>query len=418
MRKYALLTLTLIANLSLPNVKAETYDYYVRELSKHPSVTQIVEQGNRFESLSKSAISLPDPHLILGVDNIPFSDPAFDRFLPSSKVIGFKQAIPNPKVRESKATLEKNQSKKQRLIAEYQIERLKALFTRQLIELQKVNELESLLKEQLKLYRFMEKDLRGQLEAGKSVYGRFSEIDVERSDIEQQMNDLKSERVNIQETLIELVEIVPQLSPPILTVQPWIRNQTPLYPILISQKSITIDENKISIAEADFKPNYGIQALYKQRQSGDNFDGDDWFSIQASISVPIWSKSNQTPKLKAAKAMKRSTQSVYEQSVRHWNQRMASLEADQKYALDNIELLKNKKIAIKEMIAAAERNYESGNTALEHVLDAQINHLNIVAKLVKQQSRYQNLIVEFNSHIQNPKIQNNEGPIGGSDATH
>lgn len=400
MSRYQLLATAFVASLCSSIVSAETFDDYLSQLSNHPSVTHIIEQGNSFENLATSALSLPDPQLILGVDNIPFSDPSFDRFLPSSKVIGFRQAIPNPEVREKKASFQKSQSKKQRLMAEYQEQKLRALFTRQLIDLKKVSDLEALLKKQLELYRLMEKDLRGQLEAGKAVYGRFSEIDVERSDIEQQLNALRAERVGIQETLIELVGEIPKLSPPAVSVLNWIRNETPLYPNLIANEAITVSKEKKDIAQADFKPNYGVQALYKQRESGDNFSGDDWFSVQASISIPIWSKSNQTPKLASAKAMMRSAQRAYEQSMRHWNQRMASLAAEQKYALDNIDLFKKKKKALNEMIAAAERNYESGNATLGNVLDAQINHISIAAKLVAQESRYQNLVVEFNSHIQ------------------
>ena len=400
MSRYQLLTITLVASLCASIVGAETFDDYLNLLSSHPRVTHILEQGNSFENLAKSELSLPDPQLILGVDNIPFSDPSFDRFLPSSKVIGFRQAIPNPVARKNKASLQKSQSKKQRLMAEYQVQKLRALLTHQLINLKKVSDLVVLFNKQLEIYRLMEKDLRGQLEAGKAVYGRFSEIDVERSDIEQQMNALRAEQVGIQETLIELVGEVPKLTPPEVRVLKWIRDETPLYPNLIANEAITVSKEKIDIAEADFKPNFGVQALYKQRESGKNFSGDDWFSVQASVSIPIWSRSNQTPKLDSANAMMRSAQSAYEQSRRHWNQRMASLAAEQKYALDNIDLFKQKKTSLEEMIAAVERNYESGNATLGHVLDAQINHISIAAKLVAQESRYQNLVVEFNSHIQ------------------
>lgn len=414
MSRTSLLTLAIAVSLYASTGKADTYEYYLTQLSDHPSVITILERSDSLDRLSKSALSLPDPQIILGLDNIPISDPAFDRYLPSSKVIGFRQSIPNLAVRENKADLQKSQSNKQRLSAEYQLQQLKALFTRQLIELEKVNKLEKLLNDQLRIYQLMEKDLRGQLEAGKAVYGRFSEVDVERSDIEQQLNALRAERVNIQEILIELVETVPRITPPRASPLEWKRGETHLFPSLIAYESVTASKNKIDIAEADFKPNYGFQALYKQRESGDNFEGDDWFSIQASISIPIWSKSNQTPKLKAAKAVMRSARSAYEQSNRHWNQRMASLEAEQKYALDNIDLFKKKKRALKEMIAAAERNYESGHIALESVLDAQINHLNIASKLISQQSRYQTLVVEFNSHIQSNKRQSNKTPTGGS----
>lgn len=407
----ALCTVALFA-IMCGSARAETVDHYINQLTRHPSVTDMLERRDSFENLSRSALSLPDPQLIVGVDNIPLSNPSFNRFLPSSKILGFRQSIPNPAVRQRKSNLQKVLSGKQELMAEYQIQRLVALFMRQLTEIDKVRKLELLLKEKLDLYQLMENDLQGQLEAGKSVYGLFSEIDVERSDIEQQLNALQAERVEIQEILIELVETVPELSPPKISVLKWIRNETPLYPTLIAHEAVAVSKKRIGIAEAEFKPNYGLQAIYKQRESSDTFKGDDWFSIQANISIPIWSKSNQAPKLASAKAMMRSAQSAYEQSVRHWNQRMASLNAEQKYALENINLFKKKKRALKEMIAAAERNYESGNTALRNVLDAQINYLSIAAKLVSQESRYKNLIVEFNSHIQAGKEKSGGSHVG------
>lgn len=397
-----LLTFALFAILC-GSVRAETVDHYLNQLTLHPSVTRMLEQRDSFENLSISALSLPDPQLILGVDNIPFSNPSFNRFLPSSKIFGYRQSIPNTAARQSKSNLQKSLSNKQKLMAEYQTQRLAALFIRQLIEIHKVRRLEALLKEQLDLYQLMENDLQGQLEAGKSVYGLFSEIDVERSDIEQQLNALKTERVEIREILIDLVDTVPELTPPTTSALEWIRDQTPLYPTLIAHEAVSASKNRIGVAEAEFRPNYGIQFIYKQRESGDTFQGDDWFSIQANVSVPIWSKTSQGPKLASAKAMMRSTQSAYQQSTRHWNQRMAILNAEQKYALENINLFKKKKRALKEMIAAAERNYESGNTTLKNVLDSQINYISIAAKLVSEESRYKSLIIEFNSHIQAEK---------------
>ncbi len=65
-------------------------------------------------------------------------------------------------------------------------------------ELDTVTTLEKLAKRQLGYYRSMEDDLKGQLEAGNPVYGRFSEIDVERTDLEQRLNDLKAERVAVE----------------------------------------------------------------------------------------------------------------------------------------------------------------------------------------------------------------------------
>ncbi len=60
--------------------------------------------------------------------------------------------------------------------------------------------------------------------------------------------------------------------------------------VITIQKTQKNKRKKIDIAEANFKPSYGIQALYKQREPENNFVGDDWLSVQASISVPLWSK--------------------------------------------------------------------------------------------------------------------------------
>lgn len=415
MSRIRLLTAALLIakSIAINAAYAKTYEQYLDQLAQHPSVTHLEQQSFALDALAKSAGGLPDPQIVLGIDNVPVNDPKFDRYLATSKVIGFKQAIPNRAARNNKTAMQQNQSNQQRLIAAYQLERLKAVFTHKLIELEKVNQLEQLLKDQLNLYQLMETDLRGQLEAGHSVYGRFAEIDVERSEIEQRLNDLKAERVYIRETLIELVETVPDVSLPEIKARHWVRSETPLYPTSISQQEISINDSKIHIAKADFKPSYGLQALYKQRESSQSFDGDDWFSLQASISVPLWSRSNQTPKLTAARAAKQSAQFAHEQSTRQWNTKMASLRAEQKYALENIQLLKQKQASITEMIAAAQRNYESGNVALETVLDAQINHQNITARLITQQSRYNSLIVEFNSHI-----MNNDSHVGETHATH
>lgn len=414
MGKTLMLVFSIVISSGFAHAENKTYDDYVDQLTKHPSVDQILEEGRSFDSLSKGAMGLPDPTLILGVDNLPLSNPQFDRFLPSSKVIGIKQMIPNAKKRDAKSVLYRGKSKKNQLIAEYQISKLKAVFNKNLVDLEKVNKLEHLLKKQLSVYRLLEADLRGKLESGQSVYGRFSVVDLDRSEIEKQVNDLKAERVFIHESLIQLVGSVPKLILPLQSAKTWKINETPLYPLLIDQESVEISQTQVALAEADFKPTYGIQALYKQRESSPTFDGDDWFSLQASITLPIWSNSNQTPKLEAARSLSRSTHSSFEKNRRLWNQQISSLEAEIKYAFDNISLLQRKKKSLKSMMSSAERNYESGNISLDNVLDVQVNHLKIMASIVKQKSLYQRLMIEFNSHIKSSNINQ---PSGESNAS-
>ncbi len=104
MIKKRLWALALLAmSTGVAPAQAETLEVYTQRLAEHPQVTTILEQSTRLRELSDAEMSLPDPQLIVGVDNMPIEDPAFDRFLPTSKVFGFKQQIPSYELREAKS---------------------------------------------------------------------------------------------------------------------------------------------------------------------------------------------------------------------------------------------------------------------------------------------------------------------------
>nr|VFK80460.1 MAG: Outer membrane efflux protein [Candidatus Kentron sp. SD] len=405
------LSVILLIAVSFASAKAEakTLEDYTKRLADHPQVAEILEQHKYFKELADGEMGWPDPQLIIGIDNMPVDNPSFDRFLPTSKVVGFRQQIPNYDLRKAKSEKQKRLSQRQRLIADYTQKRLEAIFITQLAELNKVKILERLAHGQLKLYRAMEEDLKGRLEAGSPVYGRFPEIDVERAEILQRLNDLKAERVAIEEELIRLVGEVPALPLPSVTEIPWHRETEILYPVRIAAGNVQVASKAVDAASAAFGPNYGIQAFYKQREPGAGFAGDDWFSVQATVSIPLWSGKNQEPKLRAAKAGKQKARFAHEDTIREWLKRMAVLKAERDMARDNIILLREKKTALREMVKAAKRNYESGDAPLDTVLDAKLDEFAIASQLAVQRSRHVRLCVEFNSHISRV----NGGPRAG-----
>jgi outer membrane protein, heavy metal efflux system len=282
------LILTFLILFSATTAKAETFDDYVKRLAEHPQVTQILEQGTRFKELSDGEMGLPDPNIILGVDNLPVNDPAFDQFLPSSKVIGFKQQIPSYSLRKAKSERQEELSAKQQLIADYTMQRLKAMLTSMLASLDKVKQQEAYAKKQLEHYKSLEEYFKGRLESGSGVYWRFSEVDVERSLVESKLNDLKAERDDIEAELVRLVGEVPAIPLPNIPQVTWDNTAESVYPVLIAKEDIDIADKDVDAADAAFGPDYGVQAIYKQRESGANFRGDDWFSVQATISIPLW----------------------------------------------------------------------------------------------------------------------------------
>jgi len=376
-----------------------TFENYIAKLKEHPQVTAILSDSDKYKELSKGEMGIPDPQITLGMENVPFDNFAFDKFLPTSKTLGFRQDIPSYGLRKARSEKQKKISEKRELLAEYTVKRLKAYLITSISELEKVNRLEKFHKEQLKYYVDLENYLKGQLESGSSVYGRFSEIDIERSEVEQKLNNLKSESNSIESELIRLVGEVPRTSIPKITEAIWDNNTDNIYAVRIAKEDIGIYQKDVDAADSAFDPNYGVQAIYKQREDGDNFSGDDWFSVQATISIPLWSKWKQKPNLRAAEHAKRTARLSYDDVKSLWKKKISILASERDVALENMTLLKEKKTAISEIVSSAERNYEAGNAELESVLDAKIDALTIASRLEEQKSRYIRLSAEFNSHI-------------------
>jgi cobalt-zinc-cadmium efflux system outer membrane protein len=149
--------------------------------------------------------------------------------------------------------------------------------------------------------------------------------------------------------------------------------------------------------------------LYKDREAGANFAGDDWFSVQATVSIPLWYYWNQKPKLQAASHERSQAIYSYDNIKRSWTKRMRSLASERNYTKNNISLLEGQKKSMNKIISAAKRSYESGSSHLESVLDARIDKLTIEAHLATSYSKYAKLSAEFNSHLimENEYEQNN-----------
>jgi outer membrane protein TolC len=258
-----------------------------------------------------------------------------------------------------------------------------------------------LIKKQLGYYHELEDTFKGQIESGRAVYQRFSEVDVERAEAERKLNDLDAKLTSIEAEFVRLIDEVPEVEIPEIAEAGWDKDSNALYPVLIAEQDIDIAKKGVGIADAAFLPNFGVNAIYKQREDGQNgsFSGDDWFSIQAQITVPLWASSNQKPKLKAAKNRERSAMFAYDDMRRQWVQKMTALQSMRDAAGKNVKVLQDKDHAMKGKIKAAQRNYEAGTAELDGVLLAKIDRLNIQAQLAQVKAMHTSRAAEFNSNI-------------------
>ncbi len=380
---------------------AASFEEYVERLSSHPQVETLLTKSEATKSQAQGTLGLPDPMLMIGVDNLPVSDPEFDRFLPTSKVIGFNQKIPNPVLLRAKSDKLEQLSEKQKLMADYTRARLQYMLIAKMAEYKSAKTRRGLIKKQLKFYKELEDTFQGQIESGRAVYQRFSEVDVERAEAERKLNDINAQIASIEAVFIRLIDEVPQIDVPKIVDANWDSNADEIYPVLISSQDINIAQKATKIADAAFLPNFGINAIYKQRQDGQNnsFSGEDWFSVQAQITVPLWASKNQKPKLKAAQDNQRSAEFAYDDMVRQWKAQMEAIRAMRDSAALNVKILQDKDHAMEHKIKASQRNYEAGTEGLSRVLLARIDRLNIQAQLAQVKAMHISKAAEFNSNI-------------------
>lgn len=398
---FKLFYIVILSAGTISTAQAASFEDYVERLSKHPQIESILAQSAAQDAQAIGELGLPDPVLTLGVDNVPISDPSFDEFLPTSKIIGLSQQIPNPVMLDAKSERFEQMSEKSLLMAEYMKARMRYMLISKLAEYESVKTQKSLVQKQLSYFKELENTFEGQIESGGSQYQRFSEVDVERAEAERKLNDLDARLSSIEAEFVRLVDEVPDIKLPEIIQGVWDKNPASLYPVMLAAEDVDIASKDVGIADAAFLPNFGVNAVYKQREDGrnDRFDGADWFSVQAQVTIPLWASKNQKPKLKAAQEKKRSAQFAYDDMLRQWTQQMMALESARDAAFKNVKVLQDKDLAMKKKIDAAQRNYEAGTENLDAVLLAKIDRLNIQAGLTIAKETHISKSAEFNSNI-------------------
>lgn len=236
MKQKLLYILTLVLFAAAAPAQAQTFEGLLEKLKNHPQVDAILAESERQGELAEGELGLPDPTVSLGVNNLPTDSFAFDTERMTSKVIEFNQDIPSYSLRKARAGMREAESDKQKLMAAYAEAQLKALLIKHLVQLKALDKLEKEARKQLKLYTTIEEYLQGQMEAGNPVYGRFSEFDVERVEVEHELNKLVTERKEAEEDLRWLVGEVPSI--PVLDVPhpAWNGDAENLYPVLIARE--------------------------------------------------------------------------------------------------------------------------------------------------------------------------------------
>lgn len=376
-------------------------------LADHPSVQALRLEAEARDDLAIAEKSLPDPTISLGVSDIPVRDVGFRNDPDSTKMIGVEQDIPNPGVRRARSLRERGEAEAGALRSEYQISLLRAELIGALAEKESAKAQLGFAREKLKRYDELQEILGGELAAGRPIYFRLSQTDVERADVDRLITDLTSALARINATLIGLVGEAVDIAPPAVALTPWDGVALELHASRVADAGVEIAKAGVKEGKAAFGPNFGVGLTYMQRASGLDtlgmpFPGDDSFAAGVTISVPLWAPMNQAPRLRAARAREAAARSTYQTTYRDMCQELAALQAAHAAALRNIEIFQGKVASIGATIASARRNYEAGIADYVQILDAEIGRFTLLSELAEERARATTLAARFNSQLVTP----------------
>lgn len=397
---------TMAATTGAP-ARAQTFQDLAARLDQHPSVAALRAQAESSEQLARAARALPDPTVSFSVNNIPVSDPAFDRFLPSNKSVGIQQQIPNAGVRRARSQREQDHGRQFAERASYRIAQLRAELIGALADKARIARQLDHARSQLKLYGEMERILRGELEAGRPIFFRLSEIDVERATVDRRLTNLRNEMAQADAALVELVGESAATAPPAIALVRWNGDPHTLYPVRIAETDIRMAEAGVREGKAAYGPNIGLRLQYQQREDGVSeagmpFAGDDWFSAGISVSVPLWAAQSQAPRLRAARAQESAAKSSLHAVLRTTRERLTALYSAHDTAAGNIAILGAKDKSLRELIEAANRNYEAGRGSLIQILDGEVGLLTLQSQIEDERARQIKAAAQANSHLVTP----------------
>lgn len=379
-------------------------------LRLHPSLEAYALRADAQRERAEAETALPDPEVTMGLNNFPVFDPSFTEYLPTNRSIGVRQRIPNLSGREAARDEILANAGQLEAARSARLAELRAEMFGQLLVLDKVADQIVLLDARNAKYDELDEVYLAEVDAGSPSLFRLAEIEGERADLERTRVGLISERISAQARLRDLLGTVPDgidITPELVV---WGGQANAFHTVRIAQESVEVADARIDRAEAAFKPDWGAQATYQQRENGANFDGDDWVSFGVTFSVPLWSGRKQEPRLRAAKTDRSAALTDVHAAARSALSQYEALDAQRKAAQESILVLGDRKRAIAQVMEDRLVVYESGAGGYAPIIDGEIALLTLDYQIRAEQARADIATVRMNGLLVIPLDQTGAQP--------
>lgn len=298
-----------------------------------PSLTA---QDAKIQAASSAAIpagELPDPKLLLGVQNYPIGGPnrwSIDQDFMTMQMVGVRQEMPNSAKR--KARIEVADSAIDRAAAERRVERLKV---RQATALAWINSFsverkDALFQDFYKENRLLADTVRAQIAGGRAQPADAVTPKQEAAQLEEQQDDLIRQRAQARAALKRWIGPAGN-DKPVGRLPEWpveasgYSHKLQRHPELAAFAPMTREaQARVREAEADKQSDWSWEVDYqhRSRQFG------DMVSVQFSWDLPLFPDSRQNPKIAAKHAELNQLEAEREALSREYTQQLEDELAD------------------------------------------------------------------------------------------
>ncbi len=397
---FSLLACSLGLALGAPPLGAQSFPELEARLREHPALEALRLESEALRADAVAATAWPDPVVSVGVNNFPLFDPSFRSYLPTNKALGVSQQIPNRSARAARSAQAERSAARNEALEAMQFARMRSELMVALVGRRRIAEELALLHRQDSLYDELEQIVGGEIAAGRPVLFRLAEIDLQRAEIARSLADLQAEEADVDARLADLVGGAGEVSLPPIEPMVWPGNPDAFHVVRVAEAEIAVAEAGVDKAQAAWKPDWGLQVTWQQRDSGGTdvrFPGDDWVSAAMTFSIPLWGNRSQAPALRAARAQRESAVSRRTAATRGAAARYSALDATRRASEAAMDALNAKISAIREQVAAQRTKYESGIGDYSPIIDGELAELILLARIAREQARRDSAVAQLNS---------------------
>lgn len=366
-------------------------------LRDHPSLQVMAYQAEAREERASAATALPDPVISAGINNFPVFGPSFSDFLPTNKSVGIQQKFPSLAGRNARAGEAFARANETREMRAQRYAALRGELIALLHEKQRTSVQRGLAEERRAKYDELTQVAEFEIDAGRPALFRLAEIEGERAEVDRILVDLNGQVAQIDARLIDLLGAVPDTPPPPLVPLDWSGDAMAFHAARVADAGVTVRDRGVDEAKAAWKPEWGAQLTYQQRDSGTNFAGDDWVSGMVSVTVPFWASKNQEPRLRAAKAERAAARANYSAAARSASAQYSTYRSMRLTAEQSAAVLSQKIGAIEDEITSQNTIYESGVGDYAPILDGEIAILKLRSDIAGEQARIATATARMNA---------------------